>query len=56
MGTNEEFDKMLDFMVLHEIIPEIDEVIPFNESDKAFAKMQEGSQTGKIVLSFENMA
>lgn len=52
MGSDQEFSQMVDFVTANKIIPLVDAIIPFEEAQTAFDKMREGSQLGKIVLSF----
>lgn len=51
MGTGEEFAAMLDFVGQHQIIPVIDEVFPLADAAKAFDKMANSSQFGKLVIN-----
>jgi D-arabinose 1-dehydrogenase-like Zn-dependent alcohol dehydrogenase len=41
---------MVDFVNKHEIVPVVDEVFPLAQADKAFKKMEDSSQFGKIVI------
>lgn len=51
MGSPREFRAMLAFVQKHEIVPVVDSVFPLSEGAKAFKKMEQGKQFGKIVLS-----
>ncbi|TFF38453.1 zinc-binding dehydrogenase [Mucilaginibacter psychrotolerans] len=51
MGTQEEFKGMLDFVAEHQIVPVIDEVFPLKDAAKAFAKMGNSAQFGKLVIA-----
>jgi zinc-binding alcohol dehydrogenase/oxidoreductase len=50
MGSPSDFHNMLRFVNEHEIVPVIDEVFPFAEAVQAFAKMEAGTQVGKLVV------
>ncbi len=50
MGSPSDFHNMLRFVNEHEIVPVIDEVFPFEEAQQAFAKMEAGTQVGKLVV------
>lgn len=50
MGSPADFKAMIDFVNKHEIVPVVDEVFPMAKAEKAFKKMEESSQFGKIVL------
>lgn len=52
MANDEEFKQMLDFVNKHQIKPIIDSVTPFDDIIKAFEKMKEGKQFGKLVVQF----
>ena len=52
MGTNNEFEAMLDFINKHQIIPVVDEIFPLANAAKAVSQMENSAQFGKIVLSF----
>lgn len=52
MGTNEEFGKMLAFVYEHSICPVVDSVFDKSQFEKAFERMQNAEQFGKIVLSW----
>ncbi|ARK26154.1 alcohol dehydrogenase [Sporosarcina sp. P37] len=51
MGSREELRDMLAFMDKHQIHPVIDSVIPLEQADKAFAKLGDSMQFGKIILN-----
>jgi D-arabinose 1-dehydrogenase-like Zn-dependent alcohol dehydrogenase len=50
MGNDEDFDCMLSFVSKKKIVPIIDQIFNLNDSVKAFEKMKEGKQMGKIVI------
>jgi len=50
MGTAEEFVAMVAFINEHKIVPVVDHVFAFADAKKAFDKMANSSQFGKIVL------
>lgn len=50
MGSPNDFHNMLRFVEMHQIVPVIDEVFPFENVQDAFVKMDEGSQIGKLVI------
>jgi len=50
-GTEDEFLSMLDFIYKHKIKPSVDKTFPLSQINEAFARMQEGDQFGKIVLT-----
>jgi len=54
MGNDAEFGEMLRFVEDHRIVPIIDSVRPFSEIGTAFEAMSEGSQFGKLVVTFAN--
>ncbi|MCJ8208185.1 zinc-binding dehydrogenase [Mucilaginibacter sp. RS28] len=51
MGTKEEFAAMLKLVNEHQIVPVIDEVFSMADPAKAFEKMRDSSQFGKLVLT-----
>ena len=53
LGSHEEFIEMIQFVETHRIKPVIDRVYPHQETIKAFERMNEGSQFGKICLRME---
>jgi NADPH:quinone reductase-like Zn-dependent oxidoreductase len=50
MGSDQDFEQMIQFVKQKKIKPIIDEVFTFEEAEKAFDRMKEGKQLGKIVL------
>lgn len=50
MGTSQEFAAMVDFVAQHRLVPVVDSVWPLEAAPKAFARMEEGAQFGKIVF------
>jgi zinc-binding alcohol dehydrogenase/oxidoreductase len=50
MGTAEDFNNMLALLNEKQIVPVVDEVFPMADAEKAFQKMKDSSQFGKIVL------
>ncbi len=50
MGSDQDFREMLDYVNNKEIVPIVDEVIPLSNWKKGFAKLENGSQFGKIVF------
>lgn len=50
MGSDQDFEHMLQFVAEKKIKPIIDEIFSFEEAEKAFDRMREGKQLGKIVL------
>lgn len=53
MGSDRDFDDMLDFVSQHRIEPVIDEVLRFEDINAGFAKLEGGQRFGKVVLSFQ---
>ena len=53
MGSHKEFREMLQFVEKHRIRPVIDKVFPHENTIKAFERMNEGSQFGKICLKMD---
>lgn len=51
MGSREELREMLAFMETHEVRPAIDSVIPLEEAVKAFEKLEDSTQFGKVIFS-----
>lgn len=51
MGSDKDFKEMLDYVKLHRIKPVIDSVFSLEEGFKAFRKMEQSNQFGKIVVS-----
>ncbi len=52
MGTDEEFAEMIAFVQKHKLVPVIDRVYPFPEILRAFERMRQGAQFGKLVVEF----
>jgi zinc-binding alcohol dehydrogenase/oxidoreductase len=50
MGNDDDFGDMLNFVNDNKIKPMIDQVFELDESVKAFDRMKEGKQMGKIVI------
>lgn len=50
MGSLDDFKEMLTFMTLHKIKPRVHSTFNFENAIEAFKALQEGNQTGKIVL------
>ncbi len=53
MGSEENFADMLKFVNKHKIKPIIDSIYNITEAEKAFKKMEEGKQFGKIVFNHQ---
>ena len=51
MGSDQEFKAMLDFVSLHKIRPVVDSVFSLENGNDAMAKIRDGKQFGKIILS-----
>lgn len=51
MGSPKEFRAMLGFVEKHRIVPVVDAVFPLADGERAFEKMEQGAQFGKLVLS-----
>jgi NADPH:quinone reductase-like Zn-dependent oxidoreductase len=56
MGSLHEFAEMLNFVRKRGVKPVIDQVFPFADGAKALARMEEGRQFGKIVLTIREDA
>ncbi|MEB2775892.1 zinc-binding dehydrogenase [Algoriphagus sp. D3-2-R+10] len=50
MGSDLDFKEMVSLVSENKIHPVIDQVFKFEEAEKAFDRMRDGKQTGKIVL------
>jgi len=50
MGSDKDFQNMVDFVNIHKISPVLDSVYPLADVVQAFDKMKEGKQIGKIVI------
>jgi zinc-binding alcohol dehydrogenase/oxidoreductase len=53
MGSPTDFKDMLGFVDKHKLRPVVDSVFPMEAYGKAFSRMEEGSQMGKIVLTIQ---
>jgi zinc-binding alcohol dehydrogenase/oxidoreductase len=53
MGSPSDFSSMLHFVQKHRIKPVIDAVYPMSEYKKAFKRLAESEQFGKIVFDNE---
>ncbi|MEZ5653582.1 MAG: zinc-binding dehydrogenase [Burkholderiaceae bacterium] len=51
MGSDQDFAAMLAFVNQHRIVPVVDSTHPLAEGNEALARMDEGGQFGKIVLT-----
>lgn len=51
MGTDEEFVQMLEHVTLHKIKPIVDSVFELKDINRAFARMDQGNQFGKILVN-----
>ncbi len=49
MGSDTDFNAMIEFVNLHKIRPVIDTVLPFDSIPEGFVRMEKGTQFGKIV-------
>jgi NADPH:quinone reductase-like Zn-dependent oxidoreductase len=50
MGSARDFQAMLDFVQAKNVRPVIDSIFPLEEAEQALTRMDQGLQTGKIVL------
>ena len=50
MGSDQDFKKMVSLVNEKKIKPIIDQVFKFEDAEKAFDRMRDGKQTGKIIL------
>lgn len=50
MGSETDFADMIAFVEQHQLKPIIDQVFPFEEAEAAFRRMDEGQQSGKIII------
>lgn len=50
MGSDQDFEAMVDFVQQQKIVPIVDTVFEFDEYPKALARMEAGTQFGKIVF------
>ncbi len=53
MGSDLEFQKMVDFVKKTKLKPVVDSVFPLKDANSAFERMEKGKQFGKIVLTIE---
>ena len=53
MGSPMDFQNMLNFVTNHHIVPVIDSVYSLHEINAAFARMADGKQFGKIIVSLQ---
>jgi zinc-binding alcohol dehydrogenase/oxidoreductase len=53
MGSAEEYKEMLQFIQTHQIKPVLDQMYSLNQFEKAFKRMEEATQFGKIGFSIE---
>lgn len=51
MGTDEEFVQMLEHVSMHKIKPIVDSVFDLKDINRAFARMDQGIQFGKILVN-----
>ncbi|TDB63798.1 quinone oxidoreductase family protein [Arundinibacter roseus] len=51
MGTEDEFEAMIQFIEEKELTPIVDSVLPLEEIETALRRMDDGTQFGKIVLT-----
>ena len=52
MGSEQEFASMLDRFEEYQLNPVIDSIRPFDQINDALARMENGDQTGKLVMEF----
>jgi NADPH:quinone reductase-like Zn-dependent oxidoreductase len=50
MGTEQDFEEMLQLITDHRIVPVVDEVFPLAEGEAALRRLEAGAQFGKVVL------
>lgn len=50
MGSDQDFEAMLNFVIKHKIKPIIDQVFSLDDAVQAFDRMKAGNQMGKIVV------
>lgn len=53
MGSDQNFQDMLDFVAQHKVIPTVDSVRPFEDIKSAFEAMKSGRQFGKLVVKMD---
>lgn len=51
MGNAHDFEEMLKFMQIHQIVPIVDEVFPMSAAGEVIKKMETSPQFGKLVLT-----
>ena len=51
MGSDAEFEKMLEFVNRHKIVPVVDKIFPLKNGNDALEMMAQNRQFGKLVLS-----
>ena len=56
MGSDKDFEAMLDFVKRHKIVPIVDAVYEMEDADQAFESMKQSTQMGKIVLRISSDA
>ena len=50
MGSPGEFRALLGFMEAHQLVPPVDQVFALADYEEAFARLESGEQTGKVVV------
>jgi zinc-binding alcohol dehydrogenase/oxidoreductase len=50
MGSEADFAEMISYVNRHRLKPVIDQIFPLEETEAAFRRMDEGQQSGKIVI------
>lgn len=50
MGSPKDFEQMLDWINLKKLVPVIDQVFPLQQGPKAYKRMSDSAQFGKIIL------
>jgi NADPH:quinone reductase-like Zn-dependent oxidoreductase len=50
MGSDDDFCKMIDFCIEHQILPILDKTFEFTDAIAAFDRMKNGDQFGKIII------
>ena len=56
MGSDKDFEAMLDFVNRHKIVPIVDAVYEMEDAGQAFESMKQSTQMGKIVLRISSDA
>jgi NADPH:quinone reductase-like Zn-dependent oxidoreductase len=51
MGSDEQFQQMVDFVEQHQIVPIVDSVFSLEDGVAAFERMAHGAQFGKLVVT-----